>query len=163
MRHSTLPLALSLQLISGCAAPDAPAERDDSTAEHGLVSTHPDAIRVTVLDAERIVFSTERGGCPPEHPRDLDLPDGPVRAFRDATGTIQLISPSHPTHRMIGPSFDALARPCAPVLRSGYDLRYETHDNVEWLWATYRHPSGVVFGLVHDEWHPGLDGNASPW
>ena len=97
------------------------------------------------------------------HPLDVDLPDGPVRVFRDTTGSLQLISPHHPTYRQIGPNLDHLPRICQPALVSGYDPSYASHDNVEWLWATYRAPEGTIYGLVHNEWYPGLQGTNPPW
>ena len=50
-----------------------------------------------VIGSEKIVFDWTTDRC-----EDLDIPDAPARAFRDADGNVQLIASHSVNRRMIG-------------------------------------------------------------
>jgi len=89
---------------------------------------------------------------------DAQVPDLPVRAFRDGDGAVNLILSHDAAHRMTGPDFDTLTLDCAPVSSSTLDANPDQFANHEWIAATYAEDSGVVHALVHNE----FQGNRYP-
>jgi hypothetical protein len=100
------------------------------------------------------VFVWSRDACEP-----IDIPDTPARAFRDASGRVQLIASSYVNRRMIGPSLDEVRQSCDIVLQSGYNPSPATFSDREWIAATYTPDGRTVHAVVHDEYqgneHPG--------
>lgn len=108
-----------------------------------------------VTGGETVVFDWSRDACETE-----DIPDAPVRAFRDAEGRVQLLASHHVARRWIGPSLDDLSHDCAVVFDSDGDPDPTRYDDREWLYSPYTFDGRTVFALVHAEFHghrrPGL-------
>lgn len=103
------------------------------------------AIRV-VGDME-VVFDWSEDRCGQQN-----IPDLPVRAFRDAEGMVQMTL-SHPsTYRMVGPDFDSLEVDCTPVAKSAYLEDPAYYAESEWIAAPYTEDGVTVFALVHNEY-----------
>lgn len=100
------------------------------------------------------VFVWSRDACEP-----IDIPDAPARAFRDASGRVQLISTSYVNRRMIGPNLNQLKHTCEVVMQSDYDPDPARFSDREWITSPYTLDGRTVFTLVHDEYqgneHPG--------
>lgn len=89
-----------------------------------------------------------------------DVPDLPVRAFRDANGMIQMNVSNPANRRLIGPSLDSLKKDCTVVLGSDNDPNPAHYDFREWLGSTYTLDGKTVYAMVHNEFY----GNeASQW
>jgi len=118
----------------------------------------PDAARaqleypgdVDILGPEEIVFNWSADSC-----EQIDIPDAPARAFRDADGMIQLIAPHYTNYRMIGPDFNSLVRDCSngPILSSHFDGDPAKYNDHEWIVATYTTDGKNIFAIIHDEYH----------
>ncbi len=103
-------------------------------------------VTVTLGDEER-VFDYSTDACD-----RLDVPDTPARAFRDASGTVNLFASHRVTRRDTGPELDALTHDCEVVMGSHEDPRPELFDDREWLAATWTPDGSRVAALVHNEY-----------
>ena len=111
------------------------------------------AISVTLGD-EVTVFDYPSDACD-----RLDIPDTPARAFRDASGTVNLFASHRVTRRSTGPELDALTHNCEVVMDSHEDPGPDQFNDREWIAATWTPDGTRVAALVHNEYqghrHPG--------
>jgi hypothetical protein len=105
-------------------------------------------VSVSFVGPQQVVYDWATMRCD-----DGDVPDGPVQAFRDAAGQIQLITPSSVSKRMIGPNFDSLVRDCRILLVSSRDADPAHFDDVNWIGGTYTENGTDIYALVHMEYH----------
>jgi hypothetical protein len=108
----------------------------------------PRQVTLTVSGPPVTVFDWKKDRC-----EDLDIPDLPVRAFRDAAGNVQLIAAHFVNRRFIGRDLDHLTHPCSVVLNSDFNADPATYDDHEWIAATYTPDGTTVYALIHDEYH----------
>jgi hypothetical protein len=108
----------------------------------------PREITLTVSGPPVTVFDWTTDKC-----EDIDIPDLPVRAFRDAAGNVQLLAAHYVNRRFIGSDLDHLTHPCAVVLGSAYNADPATYADHEWIAATYTPDGTTVYALIHDEYH----------
>ncbi len=103
---------------------------------------------------EELVFDWSRDKC-----ENMDIPDLPARAFRDAQGTIHLISTSDTNRQSIGPSLDEVRHDCAVIFKSNLQPDPGLYDDHEWLASPYTEDGQTIHALVHNEYqghqHPG--------
>jgi len=109
----------------------------------------PDA-DVTITGKPETVFDHAAQAC-----EDIDIPDAPAHAFRDAEGNIQLLAAHYTTYRMIGKDFAHLKKDCsAPVMRSDYDPDPAKFEDNEWPASPYTLDGNTIYVIVHEENHP---------
>jgi hypothetical protein len=118
-----------------------------------LIRPKPINPRITVTGPEEILFDWSSDRC-----EDLDIPDLPARAFRDADGNVQLLASHYSTRRLIGPDFDHLAHDCTVVLGSSENPDPAAFDDKQWLGSVYTTDGRTIYGLAHVEYQ----GNAHP-
>ncbi len=96
------------------------------------------------------VFTFRRDRC-----NDLDFPDYPAMAFRDADGMVQLLDTNgNGNYRSIGTSLDTIRRDCrAPVLTSNPNASAppEAFYNYVWITAPWTADGRMITALVHNE------------
>ncbi|MFV1962483.1 MAG: hypothetical protein ACC658_11725, partial [Acidimicrobiia bacterium] len=101
-------------------------------AEPGTTDKPPTPIvvqKLVVTGPEEVVFDWTTDRCEPEH-----IPDIAARAFRDASGNVQLTIGHYVNYRMVGPDFDSLVSDCtAPVLASDFDADPSQFNDSEWI------------------------------
>jgi hypothetical protein len=111
-------------------------------------------IIVTVSGAPETVFRWSTDRC-----EDLDIPDLPARAFRDAQGRVQLIAAHYVNRRFIGPDFNHLVHDCAVILSSDFNPDPAAFDDHEWISSLWTADGSTIYALIHDEYqgnnHPG--------
>jgi hypothetical protein len=73
-------------------------------------------VAVRVTGTEENVFDWSQSAC-----EAADIPDTPARAFRDASGRVQLIASHYINRRMIGSDLNHVARDCRVIMRSDFD------------------------------------------
>lgn len=118
-----------------------------------LVRSRPINPRIAVTGPEELIFDWSRDRCD-----DLDIPDLPARAFRDAEGNVQLLASHYSTRRLVGPDFDHLAHDCTVVLGSNENPDPAAFDDKQWLASVYTADGRTIYGLTHVEYQ----GNAHP-
>jgi len=96
----------------------------------------------------QVVFSWSRQAC-----EQTDIPDTPARAFRDASGRVQLLASDTTTRRMAGPTLNQLTHDCTARMTSQLDGNPADFQDRQWIHATYTLDGQTVYGLVHDEYH----------
>jgi hypothetical protein len=110
--------------------------------------------RLVPTGRPQIVFDWSRDACVPSQ-----IPDLPVRVFRDYRGRTQLLLSHFQNFRMIGPSLDQLQVDCDEVMGSHFDARPGRFQDREWIASIHTTDGRNVWALVHDEYqgnrHPG--------
>ncbi len=103
---------------------------------------------VDILGPAEVIFSSLTDSCSSEN-----IPDAPVRFFRDINNQIQVIISHFEGYRMIGPDFNSLTVDCAngPVWTSDFNADPSQYNNKEWLTGLYTHDGKTIYSLVHNE------------
>lgn len=111
-------------------------------------------VRIVVTGGKQTVFDWSKQRC-----EDLDLPDLPARAFRDAHGRVQLIAAHYIDRRLVGRDLNHLEHPCGVILHSDFNPDPAAFDDHEWIASTWTSDGKTVYALLHDEYqgwtHPG--------
>ena len=115
----------------------APAAQSYTFGEPAVRSTGPEAA----------VFDWSVNKCSND-----DIPDQPTRAFRDATGQVNLINSHHTVRRKTGPALDSVVHRCSIVMGSGKSSDPSRYDNREWLATMFTADGTTVHGLIHTEY-----------
>ena len=110
---------------------------------------------IAVRERAETVFDWSSQACEPHQ-----YPDLPARAFRDATGQVQLVLSHFTNYRMVGPSLGELRVDCTAVMASGNDPHPADFNDREWIASLYTENGRDVWALVHNEYqghlHPGM-------
>jgi len=91
-----------------------------------------------------------------------NIPDAPAHAIRDARNRIQLLVTHWLNYRVIGRSFDDLARECKNLMPSGESGDPATYNNKEWVGSIYTEDGRTVYGLTSNEYQGNLFVNMCP-
>jgi hypothetical protein len=114
----------------------------------------PRLVALTPIGPPEMVFDWTTERC-----EDLDIPDLPARAFRDADGNVQVISAHFVNRRFVGRDLDHLGHPCETIMGSGFNPDPAAFDDREWIASTWTPDGNTVYALVHTEYqgntHPG--------
>lgn len=102
--------------------------------------------RVEIVGPEEVVFDWTRDRCD-----DEDLPDLPVRAFKDHLGRVQVLRSHYRTRRLIGPTLDDVTRDCRVVLDSRRSPDPADYDGYQWLASVHTEDGQHIVALVHNE------------
>jgi hypothetical protein len=133
----TLTVPVSIPAPSSTATPD----------------PFPDPV-LNVVGKEEVVFDWTSQRC-----ADYNIPDLPLRAFRDGAGQVQALLSSDNNYRMLGPDLNNLTVDCNPVMTSRYDPDPSLYSDAEWIASTYTEDGQTVYALLHNEYqghsHPG--------
>ena len=81
----------------------------------------------TTLGSASIIFDYSTANC-----NQLDIPDAPARAFRDASGKINLIATHYKNWRMTGSDFTSLTKDCNMIMDSHQSSNPSDFNNNEW-------------------------------
>ncbi|HEX6654293.1 MAG TPA: hypothetical protein VF072_16220 [Thermoleophilaceae bacterium] len=109
---------------------------------------------IAVAGRAATVFDWSSQACAPEN-----IPDLPVRAFRDHRGRVQLILAHDVNRRMVGPTLDHVRVDCAVTMRSTRNPDPAAFDDAEWIGSVFTRDGRRVAALVHEEYHgarPGI-------
>lgn len=101
---------------------------------------------VTPVGPEIVLFNPAKQGCDGN-----DIPDMPLRAYRDAEGKVAAFALHYENRRLSGPSIEKLSLECPVVFRANRNGDPRRYDDRAWLAATYTEDGTRVFGLVHHE------------
>ncbi|NKB29768.1 MAG: hypothetical protein GKR99_20335 [Rhodobacteraceae bacterium] len=101
---------------------------------------------VVVTGPVEVVFDWSEDNC-----YVAQIPDLPVRAFRDGDDQVNLILSHTAAHRMRGPDFGSLVLDCAPVSGSRKLPDPESYADQEWIAAVYSEDGQTVHALIHNE------------
>jgi hypothetical protein len=104
---------------------------------------------------EETVYSWARQRCD-----EWDIPDAPLRAFRDATGEVVAFTSNYRNRPMLGPGLDRLTASCAIAYEAKSSADPSEFSDKNWLAATWTANGRDVFGLVHAEYHADQHANA---
>ncbi len=113
-------------------------------------------VQITTLGGMQTVFNHTTDACDPVN----DQPDTSAHAFRSADGTVNLTGNDWPgNYRSTGSSLDSLQRNCTPTYASAGDTAFSDYKYHEWQYFGYSPDGTTVYGLVHNEWYPDLNGS----
>lgn len=118
------------------------------------LAAEPPLAALTIVGPEQVMFSGARDGCDGN-----DVPDAPVRAFRDAEGGIVMFGLHTKNRALRGPDLDRLKIACEPTMPSGDQPEPSSYDDASWIAATWTEDGRRIRALVHHEYqantHPG--------
>jgi hypothetical protein len=97
--------------------------------------------------AEEKVFDWSTSAC-----EDTDIPDSPARAFRDASGQVQLIATHYIGRRWLGFDLNGVQHRCEVLLNSAYDPNPAAYNDKQWIASTYTLDGVTVHALIHQEY-----------
>lgn len=177
MRISRIGLAFLLTVLSACsgsdAAPTTTTTTQVDTTTTSSTTTAPSTTTTTteppprpghleVVGELEVVYDWTTDRCV-----DMDIPDLPARAFRDADGTVHLISTDPTARQFVGPTLDDVVKDCDPVFESAYDPDPAMWTDYEWIASTWTPDGRTVYALAHNEYHGWergdcTDGNTFP-
>jgi hypothetical protein len=100
-----------------------------------------------VTGSPQVVFDWSRDACSAE-----EIPDLPVRAFRDDSGRTQIILAHYVNRRLVGKDLAHLRGDCRPVLSSAASADPAMFSDRRWLASLYTLDGRTVYALVHDEY-----------
>ncbi len=105
-------------------------------------------VGVEVVGSPEVVFSYTKDRC-----EDLDIPDAPARAFRDANGKVNLLATHYQNYRMVGDSLATVKKDCSKIMSSAGNPDFNTFKFAEWITSPYTLDGQNVYALVHNEWY----------
>lgn len=108
----------------------------------------PPLSSLTLVGPPMAMFRAPRDACD-----GVDLPDAPLRAFRDATGAVVAFGLHHRNRALRGPDLDRLKIDCAVALESGHRPDPALYDDRSWITATWTEDGRNVAALLHHEYH----------
>lgn len=100
-----------------------------------------------LLGVPQPVFDT-RQGC-----EQIDIPDAPAHAFRDAENAVHLFATHYVARAMVGPSLDQVKHDCRVIYRSPHDPDPAHFLDTNWLSSFYTDDGAKIAALVHSEYH----------
>jgi hypothetical protein len=103
---------------------------------------------LSVSGAPEIVFSYTKDSC-----SDVDIPDQPLRAFRDKTGNIVAIASHYVNRALVGTSFRTLHHDCRVRYKSEDSPEPRTFLNQTWLSSLWTDDGLHITALAHNEFH----------
>jgi hypothetical protein len=110
-----------------------------------------------VAGSPQTVFDWSSQACAPD-----EIPDLPVRAFRDYHGRVDLILPHFNSWLLTGADLDHLSNPCRVVLGSSFDPNPTGFNQKEWIASLYTPGGRRVAALLHEEYHGAKPGTCFP-
>jgi hypothetical protein len=101
-----------------------------------------------VVGPPQIVFAWSHDACSAD-----EIPDTPARAFRDASGNVEVLIAHQRTRRLVGASLDEVRPDCRVVFRSDDNPDPAAFDDREWLSSPWAVDHGqTIAALLHDEY-----------
>ncbi|MDR6870522.1 hypothetical protein J2Y55_001522 [Bosea sp. BE125] len=97
---------------------------------------------------EEVVFDWARQRC-----EQWDIPDAPLRAYRDDRGEVVAFASHHRSRAMIGRGLDRVASSCAISFQAKRSANPSDFSDFSWIGATWTGNGRDVFALMHDEYH----------
>lgn len=94
-----------------------------------------------------VVYDWSRDRC-----SEIDTPDMPARAFRDAAGVVQFIDTSKEGRRSTGPTLLEQTHRCKIVSKSALSPDPAMHADEEWLASVYTEDGKTIYALLHNEY-----------
>ncbi len=113
----------------------------------------PPALRLTLAGPAETVFTPARDACDGN-----DVPDAPLRAFRDANGKAVAYGLHFVNRALRGDTLDRIRIDCKVVLGSKHNADPSAYDDYNWITAVWSNDGRNVDALVHHEFH----GNEHP-
>jgi hypothetical protein len=103
---------------------------------------------LAVVGPVATVFNWSTDRC-----EDLDIPDLPARAFRDAAGNVQLLAAHYINRRFIGPDLGSVKHDCSVIMQSAGDPNPADFSYHQWIASPYTTDGQTIYALVHDEYY----------
>lgn len=144
-------LALGLAAATAAACSPGSSEPPSSTPSDSLPNpwSSPGADPVLALvGATETVWDWTTQRC-----ADEDIPDLPVRAFRDADGRVNLLGTHYVNYRSVGQSLDDVERDCTIIMDSSREPDPSRYQDRTWIASPYTEDGRTVHALAHNEYH----------
>lgn len=104
--------------------------------------------RIETRGAIEVVYDWDRQRCD-----EWDIPDAPLRAFRDASGAVVAFASDEASRPFLGPDLDRLAHSCRKAFAGRLDPDPAARSFLGYVAATWTDDGRRVAALVHNEYH----------
>ncbi len=131
------------------------AQTIDSSTASTSVSTGIGGSSIAVIGDPQVVYDYSTQHCD-----NLDIPDSPARAFRDAQGNVSLIASADTTRRAVGSSLYSVQHQCAVIATSHNDPVFRDFRYHQWTTSPYTIDGNTVYAIMHNEWYGHLTDSA---
>jgi hypothetical protein len=146
------PAILLLALV-GCAT-------DDANPHQTTQAAISPGVGIRVIGGEEILSRTDPSSLPSFNPnpgsseRKFWVPDGPPRAFIDASGQTRLRVPHYLTYDFVGPNLNAVGLNGGDVVADSLQSADpNAFNDATWPWSPWRLPDGRLAVVNHHEYH----------
>jgi hypothetical protein len=144
LRHSLILYSLILSLAA-CSLPGTPpppaANTDTPTPE--IDASDP---TMAITGPMEVVYDWSVDRCASD-----DLPDMPLRPFRDAQGNVQANRSWPDNRRFLGPDLDSIEPLCETILESARDRDPSHYNYLTWFQSLYTEDGQTVHAILHNE------------
>lgn len=101
---------------------------------------------VTPVGPDQVIFDPKTDACDGH-----DVPDAPMRAYRDDVGNVVAFGLHFENRRLIGPTLNTLKINCRVVFRGTGNSDPKAFDDRSWITATWTPDGRTVHALAHHE------------
>lgn len=113
-------------------------------------TSQPPGWRLEIMPGaqEETVVSWARERC-----EEWDLPDAPLRAFRDDDGEVVAFASHYRNRPLIGADLASVRKSCAVSFQAKNSPDPSQFSDMSWIAATWTRNGRDVYALLHDEYH----------
>lgn len=118
-------------------------------AQNSGMCTNP---LVRIAGPRQVVYDYKRDHC-----SDIDVPDTPTMAFKDASGQVHLFNGIAGSYQSVGSSLNDVHRDCSRPfsqdIRPAANNTPQSFDNWKWFRSPWTNDGKTIYGLIHNEFH----------
>ena len=107
-----------------------------------------EAVKLSIAGPEETVFEWKKDRC-----EDWDIPDAPLRAFRNQTGKVVAFASNPRNHPLIGNVLSSIKPTCTVAFEQHKDPDPAKHNDAGWIASTWTNDGRTVQALIHSEYH----------
>jgi hypothetical protein len=109
------------------------------------------ALSIETISGPHLVFRWETQKC-----ESNDIPDNPLRAFRDNEGRVVAFDSHYDVRRFVGQSLTEIRRDCHVSRKSALLPEAEKFDDHLWITSTWTEDGKTIYALGHNEYQANL-------
>jgi len=118
-------------------------------AQPGAICQNPE---IQIAGPQQVVYQYTSQHC-----ADMDVPDTPAMAFKDASGKVHLFNGISGSYMSVGTTLNNVHRDCSQPFNSTIapadNNTPDSFDNWKWFRSPWTFDGKTVYGLIHNEFH----------
>lgn len=118
-------------------------------AENNAICQNP---TIKIAGPRQTVYNYKQDHC-----GEMDIPDTPAMAFKDAHGKVHLFNGFSGSYMSVGSSLNNVKRDCSKPftkeVKPGADNTPASFDNWKWFRSPWTNDGKTIYSLIHNEFH----------